>query len=114
MKTYGLNLSLIFILTVFSTVALASSQSSSAQISELGSMPTTQTTTTNQSEGIIFQGNSLTVFSLGNPYNQDRWQAIDNYTAGGYNIEGIIQYKETEDNNTLRSDRTFVILERQQ
>jgi hypothetical protein len=101
-------------LFVLSAAPVITPQHASAQdIAGLGSVPSNQTSqSTNQTEGIIFQGNSILVMTIGNMYNEDRWQSIDNYAASGFDIKSVIHYKSSEDNNTLRTDRAFVILEK--
>jgi hypothetical protein len=79
----------------------------------LGPAPFNQSSqSSNYPEEIIFDGESIIVFAIGSPYRQDRWQTMDSYASGDYDLDTELPYRITQDNNTLRTTREFIILER--
>jgi hypothetical protein len=76
-------------------------------------LPSNQTILMQPVDDVVFQGDSIAVFSLMDPYDQDLWQAIQSYISGGYVLRTVLYYEATHDNNILKQDRAFVILEKQ-
>jgi hypothetical protein len=121
MKSKYQNLNLVLLLAL-STLGLSaafsmSQQSASAQqIAGMIPTPSNQSSqlSSNQTQGIMFQGNSTVIVNLANADKchrvclEDRWDAIDQYTSSGYDIRGVVNHMAAEENST----RVFVILER--